>query len=236
MLEMTKAINQQNFPDHKPKPGESGAGLGHLLHLPPGRTHPENHLPGKGNLLDFYASRNQSDMKRALVIVVLCVASFSWAQAPAAAQATAGTPKKLLFLTHAALYKHTSLGPAEKAVIELGKAGGFDVTTVEGYKQDSERSTLIMTPEYLPVSWPDVDDERQPAVHRRAEKEPGRLRPRRKGAVGAHCATVTFYNYPTSEKCSAGIPTATCARHDCGAEGRGPEHPATTMLGGVGRW
>ena len=26
MLEMTKAINQQNFPDHKPKPGESVLG------------------------------------------------------------------------------------------------------------------------------------------------------------------------------------------------------------------
>ena len=32
--------------------------------------------------------------------------------------------KKLLFLTHAGLYKHTSLGPAEKAVIELGRRAG----------------------------------------------------------------------------------------------------------------
>lgn len=46
-------------------------------------------------------------------------------------------PKKLLFLTHAALYKHSSLAPAEKAVTELGKSGGFDVTTLEGYKQHS---------------------------------------------------------------------------------------------------
>lgn len=49
------------------------------------------------------------------------------------------TPKKLLFLTHAALYKHTSLGPAEKAVIELGKTGGYEVTTVEGYAGVDER-------------------------------------------------------------------------------------------------
>ena len=62
-------------------------------------------------------------MKRTSIILVLCVAGFSAsAQGPTSAQATAGTPKKLLFLTHAALYKHTSLGAAEKAVIELGKA------------------------------------------------------------------------------------------------------------------
>ena len=36
----------------------------------------------------------------------------------------------LAALTHAGLYKHPSLGPAEKAVAELGKAGGIDVTTV----------------------------------------------------------------------------------------------------------
>ncbi len=58
--------------------------------------------------------------------------------------------KKLLFLTHAGLYKHTSLGSAEKAVIELGKAGGFDVTTVEGYKQEAEKLDFsFFTPEYL---------------------------------------------------------------------------------------
>jgi len=57
--------------------------------------------------------------------------------------------KKLLFLTHAGLYKHTSLGPAEQAVIELGKTGGFDVTTVEGYKQGhsvgARSGTVIVT-------------------------------------------------------------------------------------------
>ena len=38
---------------------------------------------------------------------------------------------KLLFLTHAGLYKHPSLGPAEQAVKELGTRNGFAVTTVE---------------------------------------------------------------------------------------------------------
>ena len=58
--------------------------------------------------------------------------------------------KKLLFLTHAALYKHSSLAPAEKAVAELGAKNGFEVTTLEGYKQDSNAIDLSMiTPAYL---------------------------------------------------------------------------------------
>lgn len=58
--------------------------------------------------------------------------------------------KRLLFLTHAALYKHSSLAPAEQAVTELGKAGGFDVTTLEGYKQESTRLDLsFLVPSFL---------------------------------------------------------------------------------------
>ena len=58
--------------------------------------------------------------------------------------------KRLLFLTHAALYKHSSLAPAEKAVAELGAKHGFDVTTLEGFKQDTSAIDLsIITPAYL---------------------------------------------------------------------------------------
>src|SRR5476651_1810862 len=58
--------------------------------------------------------------------------------------------RKLLFLTHAALYKHSSLAPAEAAVTEYGKSGGFDVTTLEGYKQETATLDLsFLTPEYL---------------------------------------------------------------------------------------
>ena len=69
---------------------------------------------------------------------LLTVAMLAAAQSASRAQTT----KRLLFLTHAGLYKHTSLGPAEKAVIELGKTGGFDVTTVEGYKLDWKEAQL----------------------------------------------------------------------------------------------
>ena len=64
-------------------------------------------------------------VRLSLVTVVLATIALA---APAATQAPA--KKRLLFLTHAGLYKHTSLGPAERAVTELGQSGGFEVTTV----------------------------------------------------------------------------------------------------------
>ena len=57
MLEMTKAINKQNFPDHTAKARRIGAGPGHLLHLPPGRTHAQITSRVKVNLLHFFGSR-----------------------------------------------------------------------------------------------------------------------------------------------------------------------------------
>src|SRR6185436_18332930 len=88
-------------------------------------------------------------MKRLLAIVIAVLVASAFATATADEQA-APARKKLLFLTHAGFYKHTSLGPAEKAVIELGKAGGFDVMTVEGYKQDPKAFDFsFLTPDYL---------------------------------------------------------------------------------------
>jgi hypothetical protein len=75
-------------------------------------------------------------MRTPLVALLLAAGLVS-----AAAQQTAPA-EKLLFLTHAGLYKHTSLGPAEVAVTELGKQGGFDVTTVQGYTQDADKIDL----------------------------------------------------------------------------------------------
>ena len=92
-------------------------------------------------------------MRHRFVTVCLLIASHGIAFGNATSQ-SAATPqppsKKLLFLTHAALYKHSSLAPAEKAVAELGGRNGFAVTTLEGYKQDSNAIDLSMlTPEYL---------------------------------------------------------------------------------------
>ena len=162
---------------------------------------------------------------RTLVVCVLAAAALS-AQAP---------PKKLLFLTHAALYKHTSLGPAEKAVTELGKAGGFDVTTVEGYKQDAKQLDFsFFTPEYLNQfdgvmmmtngNLPMSDAQKKMLVD---------FVRGGKALVGAHCASLTFYNYPEFGDMLGGyfnrnLPQGTIAV----LKVEDAKHPATKMLGG----
>jgi type 1 glutamine amidotransferase len=142
--------------------------------------------------------------------------------------------RKLLFLTHAALYKHTSLGPAEKAVTELGKQGGFDVTTVEGYKQDAEKLDFsFLTPEYLAQfdglmlmtngNLPLSDAQKRMLIdYVRGGK----------ALIGAHCASLTLYNYPEFGEMLGGY------YRRSGRQNRivilkveDPSHPATRMLG-----
>lgn len=164
-------------------------------------------------------------MKRALLVIVLAAASLS---------ASAQAPKKLLFLTHAALYKHTSLGPAEKAVTELGKAGGFEVTTVEGYKQDAKQLDFsFLTPAYLNQfdgvmmmtngNLPFTDAQKKNLVD---------FVRGGKALIGAHCASLTFYNYPEFGEILGGyfsrnLPQGTIAVLRVEDTG----HPATKMLG-----
>ena len=143
-------------------------------------------------------------------------------------------PKKLLFLTHAALYKHTSLGPAEKAVTELGKTGGFEVTTVEGYKQDAKQLDFsFLTPEYLNQfdgvmmmtngNLPFTDAQKKTLVD---------FVRGGKAFIGAHCASLTFYNYPEFGEMLGGyfnrnLPQGTIAV----LKVEDAKHPATKMLG-----
>jgi uncharacterized protein len=164
-------------------------------------------------------------MMRTIVVALLAAATLS-AQAPA--------PKKLLFLTHAALYKHTSLGPAEKAVIELGKSGGFEVTTVEGYKQDPKQLDFsFLTPEYLNQfdgvmmmtngNLPMTDAQKKTLVD---------FVKGGKAFIGAHCASLTFYNYPEFGEMLGGyfnrnLPQGTIAV----LKVEDSKHPATKMLG-----
>ena len=160
-------------------------------------------------------------------VVILSLAVATGGQAPA--------KKKLLFLTHAALYKHTSLGPAEKAVIELGKAGGFDVTTVEGYKQEAAKIDLsFLTPEYLAAfdavmmmtngNLPLTD------VQKRNLLEFVRGG---KGFVGAHCASLTFYNSPEFGDMLGGYYRRSIKQNAIGVlKVEDAKHPATRMLGG----
>ena len=143
-------------------------------------------------------------------------------------------PKKLLFLTHAGLYKHTSLGPAEKAVTELGKLGGFAVTTVEGYKQEASKIDLaFLTPEYLAQfdglmmmtngNLPLSDSQKKALLDFVAGG---------KGFVGVHCAALTFYNYPEFGEMLGGYYHRSVKQNRIGVlKVEDPRHPATKMLG-----
>jgi uncharacterized protein len=178
---------------------------------------------------------NAKDLCRAVTIAALMVVPLAiTAQGPASAQATADQPKKLLFLTHAALYKHTSLGPAEKAVTELGKSGGFEVTTVEGYKQDAKQLDFsFFTPEYLNQfdgvmmmtngNLPMNDAQKKTLLD---------FVRGGKAFIGAHCASLTFYDYPEFGEMLGGyfnrnLPQGTIAV----LKVEDTRHPATKMLG-----
>ena len=142
--------------------------------------------------------------------------------------------KKLLFLTHAGLYKHTSLGPAEIAVTELGKQGGFEVTTVQGYKQEADKIDLaFLTPEYLARfdglmlmtngNLPLTDAQKRSLID---------FVQNGKALIGAHCAALTLYNYPEFGEMLGGY------YRRSGRQNRvvilkveDQTHPATRMLG-----
>jgi len=174
-------------------------------------------------------------MRKVLMFVacLMLLPGILWAQ-------DAQPRKRLLFLTHAGVYKHSSLGPAEQAVTEWGKAAGFDVTTLEGYKQDSKSLDLTMlTPENLNSfdglmlmtngNLPLTPAQRASIVE---------FVRNGKALIGVHCATLTLYDYPEFGAVLGGyylrslIPTALVAKGKVGVlkvEDR--NHPATRMLG-----
>ena len=173
-------------------------------------------------------------MRRLLSVLVVGLIGALGVAASAKAPASQAAQKKLLFLTHAGFYKHTSLGPAEKAVSELGKTGGFEVTTVEGYKQDSKQLDFsFLTPEYLNQfdgvmmmtngNLPFSDAQKKMLVD---------FVRGGKGFIGAHCASLTFYNYPEFGEMLGGyfnrnLPQGTIAV----LKVEDTKHPATKMLG-----
>jgi type 1 glutamine amidotransferase len=173
-----------------------------------------------------------------LCALLLAIAAAPLAQAP---QANQPARKRLLFLTHAALYKHPSLGPAEAAVALWGKSGGFDVTTVEGFKQDSAHLDLaFLTPEYLAQfdglmlmtngNLPLTEAQKRGVI---AFVRGG------KGIVGVHCASLTMYDYPEFGEMLGGYYLRSIVPMNLMNQGRigvlkveDPAHPATKMLGG----
>jgi type 1 glutamine amidotransferase len=162
------------------------------------------------------------------------VASWGQSQAPAP---PAGAGKKLLFLTHAGFYKHPSLGPAEKAVTELGKAGGFAVTTVEGYKYDADKLDFsFLTPAYLNQfdGIMMMTNGNLPFTIAQKEMLLDFIRSG-KGFVGTHCSSLTFYDYPQfGEMLGAYFlrgATISNRRKVVVLKVEDQKHPATRMLG-----
>ena len=184
-------------------------------------------------------------MRHRLIIMGLLIATHATVfgrAVPSGPQGTAATPvKKLLFLTHAALYKHSSLEPAEKAVAELGARGGFTVTTREGYKQDAAAIDLaFLTPEYLGQfdglmlmtngNLPLTAAQKQSLIDYVGSGH---------ALIGAHCATLTLYDYPAFGDLIGGyyrrsiVPTTRIGTSNIGVlKVEDPNHPATRMLGG----
>jgi type 1 glutamine amidotransferase len=148
--------------------------------------------------------------------------------------------KKLLFLTHAGLYKHSSLEPAEAAVSEYGKTGGFDVTTLQGFKQEPRALDLsFLTPEYLNSfdglmlmtngNLPFTPAQKQSIID---------FVRNGKALIGTHCATLTMYDYPEFGEMLGGyylrslVPTEMIAKGKVGVlKVEDANHPATKMLG-----
>jgi uncharacterized protein len=175
-------------------------------------------------------------MRPAAYLYVL-IGTFAPALPVARAQ-TAPPPapvKRLLFLTHAALYKHKSLGPAERAVTELGKQGGFAVTTLAGYTQDAGKidlsfvsadylapfdGVMFMTNGNLPL-----DDQQRRALIDFVRGG--------KAFIGVHCAALTFYDDPEFGEMLGGYfrRTVNPKAQVVVLKVEDPAHPATRMLG-----
>ena len=170
---------------------------------------------------------------------VLAISGLVAAAAAPQAPAQPLGRKQLLVLTHPGLYKHPSLTPAEAAVAELGKTGGFDVTSLEGYKQDSASLDLtVLTPEYLAKfdgimlmtngNLPLSDAQKKSLVD---------FVRGGKGIAGFHCATLTLYNYPEFGEMLGGyylrsiVPTNRVAQKVGVLKVEDQKHPATRMLG-----
>ena len=169
----------------------------------------------------------------AVGLAVCLLAGTTRAQAPQAR-------KKVLFLTHAGLYKHTSLQPAEEAVAEWGKTSGFDVTALQGYKQDSRNLDLsFLTPEFLNSfdglmlmtngNLPFTPAQRQSIVD---------FVRNGKALIGVHCATLTMYDYPEFGQLLGGyylrsiVPTDLIGKGKVGVlKVEDQAHPATRLLG-----
>ncbi len=165
---------------------------------------------------------------------IACILAVAGSALRAERAASQQQPKQLLFLTHAGLYKHTSLGPAERAVTSWGARAGFEVTTLEGYLQDAESLDLsIISAEYLAQfdgvmmmtngNLPLTDSQKSALID--FVNDGG-------GFVGVHCAALTLYDTPEFGEMLGGyFRQAIQQNHVFVLNVEDTEHPATKMLG-----
>jgi type 1 glutamine amidotransferase len=167
--------------------------------------------------------------RRALVAVALASAL------PGGAEILAQEPpKRLLMLTHAGLYEHTSLDDAEAAVAAWGRDAGWEVTSLAGYMQEAPNLDLsmitaenlarfdgimMMTNGNLPMSTSQrdalLDFVRQGG-----------------GFVGVHNAALTFYDHPEFGEMLGGYFRRTVGQNRVVVlRVEDQAHPATRMLG-----
>ena len=176
------------------------------------------------------------------LILVLAVAAQSLGTTvstqPAGSPPTAPR-KKLLFLTYPGVAYHQSLDPAEKAVAELGKAGGFDVTIDPNRPKSLEGADKIdvsfITPEYLSQfdGLMMMTNGNPPFTEAQKRAMVDFVR-NGKALIGAHCATVTFYDYPPyGEMLGAYYRRSIRQGAIVVLKVEDPNHPATKMLGGL---
>lgn len=137
------------------------------------------------------------------VLALVIVAASVWSHEVAAQEARAGARKKVLFLTYPGVgalgsHGHASLPAAEQQVVEYGKTGGFDVTTLKGYEPGVGKQDLtFFTPAYL---------KQFDALMMMANGDIGLTPVQKKaivdfvrggkGFIGVHCATVMLYDFP----------------------------------------
>ena len=180
-------------------------------------------------------------MTDAIRLTLMLAAATVLVNAQAATQTGSATPsgpkKKLLFLTYPGVSYHLSLDPAEKAVAELGQTGGYEVT-IDPHRpkslEDKDKVDLsFITPQYLAQfdglmmmtngNVPFSDAQKRAIID---------FVQNGKAFIGAHCATVSLYDYPPYGEMLGGYFRRTIKQ---GAvvvlKVEDPRHPSTKMLG-----
>lgn len=183
-------------------------------------------------------------MKYACALVV--AAAVALLQFPVAGQAPAPR-KKVLALTHAALLKHASIAVAEKALPDIGAAGGIEITVKGDGRPEANRPTpeevakfdlSFLNPTELAQydailmftngNLPTTPEQRKALLDFVANG---------KGIVGVHCATVTYYDDPRYGEMMGAyylrsiLPTDARPNRFAVLKVEDPSHPATRMLG-----